>query len=549
VASPVRIVPLGGLGEVGMNCLAIEAAGRIAVVDCGVLFTDEPFGVDVLAPDLTWLTERREQVGAVFLTHGHEDHVGALPLLLRQLPVPVYGTRFTLAMVKGRLAEAGLAADLREAAPGQTWPAGEGSPIAAEFIAVTHSIPGACALAFTTPQGTVIHSGDFKIDERPVRGPGMDLDRLEALGRAGVRLLLSDSTNAERPGWTRSESAVGPGLQDVMAEATGRVFVATFSSNAHRLQQVVEAAAASGRRLALLGRGMVENFEIARALGEVAEPGWMPVTADEARRLPPRELAILATGSQGEPRAALGRLARGEHPDLRVHAGDTVVLSSRQIPGNELSVGRLVNELSARGALVRWDGHPPLHATGHAQEAEQRRLLQLTRPERFMPIHGEYRQLARHAAHAAAEGVAPERCHLLTDGQVLELDDAGARVLPARVPSGRVAIQRDEGGTIEVPDAVVADRRRLAESGLCVAVVQVDAATGAVRAGPEFHARGVAGLDGREAELRAEVVAALGEVAGAGLEATREALRLSVRRWFRRATGRRPVVEAVVLER
>ena len=549
MTSPVRIVPLGGLGEVGMNCLAVEAAGRIAVIDCGVLFTDEPFGIDVLAPDLTWLTERREQVGAVFLTHGHEDHVGALPLLLRQLPVPVYGTRFTLAMVKGRLAEAGVAADLREVAPGQTWPAGEASPIAAEFIAVTHSIPGACALALTTPQGTVIHSGDFKIDEKPVRGPGMDLDRLEALGRAGVRLLLSDSTNAERPGWTRSESAVGPGLQDVMAEATGRVFVATFSSNAHRLQQVVEAAAASGRRLALLGRGMVENFEIARALGQVSEPGWMPVTADEARRLPPRELAILATGSQGEPRAALGRLARGEHPDLRVHAGDTVVLSSRQIPGNELSVGRLVNELCARGALVRWDGHPPLHATGHAQEAEQRRLLQLTRPERFMPIHGEYRQLARHAAHAAAEGVAPERCHLLTDGQVLELDDAGARVLPARVPSGRVAIQRDEGGTVEVPDAVVAERRRLAESGLCVVVVQVDAATGAVRAGPELHARGVAGLEDREAELRAEVLAALGEVAGGGLEARREAVRLSARRWFRRTTGRRPVVEAVVLER
>ncbi len=549
MASPVRIVPLGGLGEVGMNCLAVEAAGRIAVIDCGVLFTDEPFGIDVLAPDLTWLTERREQVGAVFLTHGHEDHVGALPLLLRQLPVPVYGTRFTLAMVKGRLAEAGIAADLREVAPGQTWPAGEASPIAAEFIAVTHSIPGACALALSTPQGTVIHSGDFKIDEKPVRGPGMDLDRLEALGRAGVRLLLSDSTNAERPGWTRSESAVGPGLQDVMAEATGRVFVATFSSNAHRLQQVVEAAAASGRRLALLGRGMVENFEVALALGEVSEPGWMPVNADEARRLPPRELAILATGSQGEPRAALGRLARGEHPDLRVHAGDTVVLSSRQIPGNELSVGRLVNELCARGALVRWDGHPPLHATGHAQEAEQRRLLQLTRPERFMPIHGEYRQLARHAAHAAAEGVAPERCHLLTDGQVLELDDAGARVLPARVPSGRVAIQRDEGGTVEVPDAVVAERRRLAESGLCVVVVQVDAATGAVRAGPELHARGVAGLEGREVELRAEVLAALGEVAGGGLEARREAVRLSARRWFRRATGRRPVVEAVVLER
>ena len=329
----------------------------------------------------------------------------------------------------------------------------------------------------------------------------------------------------------------------------GRVFVATFSSNAHRLQQVVEAAAAAGRRLALLGRGMVENFDIARQLGQLLEPGWMPVTADEARRLPPRELAILTTGSQGEPRAALGRLARGEHPELKVHAGDTVVLSSRQIPGNELAVGRLVNELCARGALVRWEGHPPLHATGHAQEAEQRRLIQLTRPERFVPIHGEYRQLARHAAHAAAEGIPPGRCHLLTDGQVLELDDAGARVLPERARSGRVAISRDEGGAVEVADAVLDDRRRLAEFGLCVAVVQVSASTGAVLAGPEFHARGVAGLDGREAELRAEVLAALDGVAGAGLEARREALRQAVRRWFRRATGRRPVVEPVIIER
>jgi ribonuclease J len=549
VAAPVRIVPLGGLGEVGMNCLAIEAAGRIAVVDCGVMFTDEPFGVDVIVPDLTWLVERREQVGAIFLTHGHEDHVGALPFLLRLLQVPVYGTRFTLAMVKGRLAEAGISADLRQVAPGDVVQAGASSPLAAEFIAVTHSIPDACALAFTTPQGVVIHSGDFKIDERPVRGPGMDLARLEALGRSGVRLLLSDSTNAERSGWARSESSVGPGLHDVMGEAMGRVFVATFSSNAHRLQQVVEAAAASGRRLALLGRGMVENFEIAKLLGELAEPGWMPVTADEARRLPPRELAVLTTGSQGEPRAALGRLARGEHHDLKVHAGDTVVLSSRQIPGNELAVGRLVNELCALGALVRWDGHPPLHATGHAQEAEQRRLIQLVRPERFMPVHGEYRQLARHAAHAAAEGIPPERCHLLTDGQVLELDDAGARLLPARVRSGRVAITRDEGVAQEVPEALLEDRRRLAEFGLCVAVVQVDGATGVVLAGPEFRCRGLAGLEGRESELRAEVLAALRQAEGGDREARREALRVAVRRWFRRATGRRPVVEPVILER
>jgi ribonuclease J len=557
VAAPVHIVPLGGLGEVGMNCLAVEAAGRIAVIDCGVLFTDEPFGVDVLVPDLSWLLERREQVGAVFLTHGHEDHVGALPFLLRHLPVPVYGTRFTLAMVEGRLAEAGVKADLREVSPGDVVPAGEGAPLSAEFIAVTHSIPDACALALTTPQGVVLHSGDFKIDEHPVRGPGMDLDRLAALGKAGVRLLLSDSTNSERPGWSRSESTVGPGLQDVMAEAMGRVFVATFSSNAHRLQQVVEAAAGSGRRLALLGRGMVQNFDIARSLGQLTEPGWMPVNADEARRLPPRELAVLTTGSQGEARAALGRLARGEHPDLKVHAGDTVVLSSRQIPGNELAVGRLVNELCARGALVRWDGHPPLHATGHAQQDEQRRLLQLTRPERFMPIHGEYRQLARHAATAAAEGVSPARCHLLTDGQVLELSDGGARILPDRVRSGRVALNRDDGGAVEIPDQVVEDRRRLAEFGLLMAVVQVDGASGALLGEPEFLARGVAGFTGHEAELGSELRRALAELPGEGRalgearwrEARAEAVRVALRRWFRRATGRRPLVEPVVVVR
>jgi ribonuclease J len=282
-----------------MNCLAVEADGHIAVVDCGVLFPDENLGVDVIAPDLTWLLERAPRVGAVFLTHGHEDHIGALPFLLRHLRVPVHGTRFTLALVRGRLAEAGIEADLREVVPGEVRQAGPASPLAAEFVAVTHSIPDACALALTTPQGTLLHSGDFKIDERPVAGPPMDLPRLEALGRAGVRLLLSDSTNAERPGSSLSESAVGPALQEVLQDAPGRVFVAAFASNVHRLQQVVLAAAASGRRLALLGRGMVETFELARSLGDLREPHWLPVEADEARRLPRRELAVLTTGTQG----------------------------------------------------------------------------------------------------------------------------------------------------------------------------------------------------------------------------------------------------------
>ena len=540
-----------------MNCLAVEAGGRIAVVDCGVLFPDENVGVDVIAPDLTWLLDRRAQVGAVFLTHGHEDHVGALPFLLRHLSVPVYGTRFTLAVVKGRLAEAGLTADLREVAPGDVRPAGEeGAPLSAEFIAVTHSIPDACALALRTPQGTVVHSGDFKLDERPVAGPRTDLGRLEALGRAGVRLLLSDSTNAEQPGSSLSESAVGPALADVMHDATGRVFVATFASNVHRLQQVVNAAAASGRRLALLGRGMVETFEIARGLGHLTEPRWLPVQADEARRLPRRELCVLTTGTQGEPRSALARLARGEHPDLRVEPGDTVVLSSRRIPGNELSVGRLVDDLCRRGAAllgdsVRREGEPPLHASGNAHEGEQRRLLSLVRPEHFVPVHGQYRHLARHVAHAVAEGVARERCHLLTDGQVLELDDAGARVLPERAPTGRVYAVRDELGASDVPHLVVQDRRLLAEAGLCIAVLAVSRTTGAIVRGPDLFGMGVAGLPGSEDEIRGEIlraVEALSAEARADQAEVQEAVRSAVRRFFRRTTGRRPAVLPVVLE-
>jgi len=556
VPAPVRIVPLGGLGEVGMNCLAVEAGGRIAVVDCGVLFPDENVGVDVIAPDLSWLLDRREEVGAVFLTHGHEDHVGALPFLLRHLSVPVYGTRFTLAAVKGRLAEAGLKADLREVAPGQVRPAGEeGAPIAAEFIAVTHSIPDACALALRTPQGILVHSGDFKLDEHPVAGPATDLARLEALGREGVRLLLSDSTNADLPGHTLSESAVGPALADVMHDATGRVFVATFASNVHRLQQVVNAAAASGRRLALLGRGMVETFEIARGLGYLTEPHWLPVQADEARRLPRRELCVLTTGTQGEPRSALARLARGEHPDLRVEPGDTVVLSSRRIPGNELSVGRLLDDLCRLGATLLGDSvrpeGAPLHASGHAHEGEQRRLLALVRPEHFLPVHGQYRHLARHVAHAVAEGVARDRCHLLTDGQVLELDDAGARVLPERAPTGRVYAVRDELGAGDVPHLVVQDRRLLAEAGLCIAVLAVSRSTGEIVRGPDLFGMGVTGLPGSEAEIRGEVLRALealSAVARADLAEVQEAVRSAVRRWFRRTTGRRPAVLPVVLE-
>lgn len=545
----MRIVPLGGLGEIGMNCMAVECDGRIAVVDCGVLFPNESVGVDLIAPDLTWLRERREQVGAVFLTHGHEDHLGALPFLLREVPVPVYGTRFTLALLRPRLEEAGVRADLREVRPGEVRLAGDASPIAAEFLAVTHSIPDACGLALSTPQGTLLHSGDFKIDPAPVRGPGMDLDRIEALGRKGVRLLLSDSTNAEREGTSLSESQVGPALEQAFERARGRVFVACFASNVHRLQQIVDAARAFGRRVAFLGRSMEANARLAQELGYLELPGWMPVSPEEAGTLPPRELCVLTTGTQGEPRSALARLARGEHPDLAVAPGDLVVLSSRFIPGNEIAIGQVVNELCRRGAEVAYEGLAPLHVSGHAQAEEQRRLIRLARPAHFVPIHGEFRHLSRHAAHAAAEGVAGR--DVLVDGQVLELADAGVRVLDEPVATGRVYTDRDALLGADIGALVVRDRRLLAETGLCIAVLAIERTTGAVVRGPELFARGVAGFEGAEEELRAEVLAGLAELspqARTDPAEVQEAVRLAVRRFFRRTTGKKPPVLPVVLE-
>jgi ribonuclease J len=548
MAPPVRIAALGGLGEVGMNCMVLECDGRVAVVDCGVLFPNEPFGVDLVAPDLSWLRERRGLVDGIYVTHGHEDHVGALPFLLRDVPVPVHGPRFALALVRQRLAEAGLAADLREAAPGDVRQAG---PFAAEFVAVTHSIPDSCALAISTPQGTLLHSGDFKIDERPVDGRAMDLARIEALGRSGLRLLLSDSTNSERPGSSLSESAVGEALARAFAEARGRIFVACFASNVHRIQLVADAARAEGRHLALLGRSMEENVRLALDLGYLRLAPWQLVPLAEARGLPPRELAVLTTGTQGEPRSALARLARGEHPDLAVEQGDLVILSSRLIPGNEVAIGQAVNALCRLGATVAYEDLRALHASGHAQEAEQRRLIALSRPEHFVPIHGEFRHLARHAAHAAAEGVPDAGRHVLVDGEVLEVSDAGVRRSGEPLPVGRVYADRDAADFGGVDALVVKDRKLLAESGLCIVVLAVDKATGAVVRGPEIVGKGAAGIEGREAEIAQEALRALADLsprARADVGEVQEALRLSVRRWFRREGARRPSVLPVVLE-
>ena len=547
MAPPVRILPLGGLGEVGMNCLALECEGRVAVVDCGLLFPAEDLGAGAVAPDLSWLRERRERVDAVLVTHGHEDHIGALPLLLRDVPVPVYGPRLALALLRPRLDEAGVRAELREVRAGETVRAGGGSPFAAEFLAVTHSVPDACGLAIGTPQGTLLHSGDFKIDERPLDGRRTDLPRIEALGRAGVRLLLSDSTNAERPGTSLSEAEVGPALRDALGGARGRVFVACFSSHLHRIQQVADAAAAHGRRVALVGRSMEESVRLGLQLGYLRFPPGLLAAPGEASGLRARESCVLVTGTQGEPRSALARLARGEHPDLRVEPGDRVVLSSRFIPGNEVAIGRVLDALTARGAEVLWEEFRALHASGHAHEEEQRRLVRLARPEHFVPIHGELRHLARHAAHAAAEGVPDAGRHLLVDGEVLELADAGARRLE-RVAAGRTWLERD-AAFATVAESVIRERRSLAHRGLAAVVMALDAA-GALAAAPQVRGRGVSGLAGREAEVAGEAARALEGMAGEDRldpDRVEAAVARAVRAWFRREGRPRPAVQVVVV--
>lgn len=495
----LRIIPLGGVGEIGKNMLALEAGGQILVIDCGLMFPEqEMLGVDLVIPDIGYLLEHRARVLGIVLTHGHEDHVGALPYVLPRLPVPVWGTRLTLGMATGRLEELGTEADLREIKHGRPFPVG---PFTVEAVRVCHSIPDGSSLVITTPVGTVVHSGDFKFDRTPIDGKTPDRARLAQAGREGVLALLSDCTNVEKPGFTPSERQVGRVLAEAFAQAPRRVVVATFASNIHRIQQVIDVSQQHGRRVAVTGRSMVSNVAIASAMGYLRVPEGALIGLEEVDSLPPEQVTLLTTGSQGEPLSALARMAVAEHKQVAIEPGDLVIISATPIPGNEDLVFRTVNHLFRRGAEVIYEPSAQAHVSGHGNQEDLKLMLSLVQPRFVIPVHGEYRHLVRYRKLAVEEaGYRPEQVFVLNPGEVLELGVRSARVA-GEVSTGSVMI--DGLGVGDVGDVVLRDRKHLSEDGILIAVISIDHQAGTVLAGPDLVSRGL--VYGPEAdELMAE---------------------------------------------
>jgi ribonuclease J len=547
----IRIVPLGGLGEIGMNMVLIESGEDVLVLDAGLMFPEEEMlGIDLVVPDMSYLFEQRDRVRGVILTHGHEDHTGALPYLLPRLPVPVYGTRLALGLVEDKLREFGLDAhaDLQPVRPGETRRMGG---LGVEFVHVNHSIPDGVAVVVETPAGRVVHTGDFKFDPHPVDGLPTDRGRLAELGRTGVLLLLSDSTNAMRRGATPSESSIGRAFEEIFRAAPRRVIVACFASNIHRIQQVLDVAARLGKKVAVNGKSMQANTRIAAELGYLSLPAGTLTRLDELARLPPQESVIITTGSQGEPLSAVARMAVGEHKQIEVQPGDTVVFSARVIPGNEQSIARTVNNLLRRGArVVTEESHPGVHVSGHPSRDELAEMLALTRPRFFVPVHGEYRHLHAHAELARDSGLPADRVFLLEDGEVMALSAAGGRVTH-KIPAGRVLV--DGKGIGDVGDAVLRDRQHLAQDGMIVVVVGFDKA-GRVIAGPDIVSRGFAHVeegDGLLDHARALILTVLETVSveeRTDFALIKQRIRSVLRKFLRRTVDRRPMILPVIIE-
>src|SRR5712691_8632399 len=549
----LEVVPLGGLGEFGMNMLALSWDDTTIVVDAGVMFPDpELLGVDLIVPDLTYL-QQKGRVSALLLTHGHEDHIGGVPYVLPLVDGPVYGTPLTLALVEPKLAEHRIdvqGARLTPVSPPDRVRVG---PFEIELIRVTHSMPDCVALAIHTPAGVVIHTGDFKIDQTPLDGQHFDVHRFAQLGGDGVLALFADSTNIDRRGFTGSELEVVEAFEEIFTSAKGRLIVAAFASSIFRMQILVDLAAQFDRKVAFVGRGMIENSQVAQRLGYLRIPAGVQIRDSEVSGYPAQDVLCLTTGSQGEPLSALSRMAIDDHRHVKLGPDDTVVLSARSIPGNEKAIGRVINHLARRGAEVIYEGIKHVHVSGHGSEEELKLMLSLVRPRHFVPIHGEYRQLSQHARIAARvfAGRDPRPgIMLIEDGDVLQFDDAGARVA-GKAPVGRVLI--DDTRTGEVGDEVLRDRRHLAEDGLVVPVVAINKQTGALEGVPDIITRGFVMEDSQAlladgSRLLADVVeqASIEERTDQGL--IKEKLRVELRRFFRKRSGRRPFVLPVIME-
>jgi len=547
----VRLIPLGGLGEIGLNMMLVEFGDDVVAVDCGLMFPDpdELPGIDYVIPDFSYAVAKRDGFRAVLLTHGHEDHIGALPYLLRTTRIPVYGTPLTLALVAEKLREHNLleTADLRPMKPHDRIEAG---PFRIEPIRVTHSIADGIGLAIDTPVGTIVHTGDFKLDPSPLDGETPDYKRFTELGEHGVLLLCSDSTNVGRPGHTRSERDVGVALRERFQRASGRIVVATFASHIHRIQQVLTLAAEHGRRVALLGMSMEKNVRVASELGYLRVPADLVMPLDDLVALPPGRQVILSTGSQGEPNSALSLLATGEHRAMQVERGDLVIISARVIPGNERTIGRVVNALYRLGAEVLYEDNAFVHVSGHASQEDLKVMFNLTRPRYFIPVHGEYRHLLGHARLAESVGIGPDRVFLIEDGMGVEVSKTEARVV-GRFPAGRVLVDGKSVGDIGA--VVLRDRQLLAEDGL-IAVSLAVGRDGTVLAGPEIASRGFVYVKENEPlleELKKAVLTALAERdpdVPYNREITGAIVRLAVRQLVNQRFRRRPVVLPIILE-
>lgn len=550
----LQVIPLGGVGEFGMNCLALRYGDDIIVIDAGMMFPDaELLGVDIVVPDFEYLKQNQEHVRALILTHGHEDHIGGVPFLLSLVKVPVYGTGLTLALVDRRLEEHELeeGVDFHEVQAGDRVEIG---PFTIEFIHVTHSIVSSLALAITTPLGVVIHTGDFKVDPTPTDNAPFDLHTLADFGKQGVLLLLSDSTNVDRPGYTESERAVRPRLEDCFRRAQGRLVISCFSSSIHRLQQILDLALEHGRKVAFLGRSMVSVMEIAHDLGLLDIPDSILLRPQDIMQAPAHKVAAIVSGTQGEPMSALSRIAVGNHKHLSINAGDMVVLSARMIPGNEKAIYRMINHLARRGAELLYGAmNPPVHVSGHASVEELKLVLSLVRPKYFVPLHGEYRQLRLHASIAqnmAYGGL--QEAFVLESGETLEIDRQGARK-GANVPVGRVCIDSGTVGEV-VENIVIRERRHLSEDGFVIPIIAINKHTGSSETPVEIVSRGFVSLEDN-AELRQQARQVVLKTLETSTPEERtdwgvmqEKIRIDLRRFLAKQTSRRPLVVPVIME-